>query len=423
LAYNTKDTDKSDKGEYTMQDIQFIPGGVTAAPGFKAAGIHCGIRRNKSKRDLALIVADRLCSAAAVVTTNRVKAAPILLTTKHIENGLAKAILANSGNANACAPGGLEAAQECVNTTAKALGINPEDIIVNSTGVIGQPLPVDTITGAIPELVNALSTDSAPAEEAIMTTDTFSKSAAVKCVIGGKQVIVGGIAKGSGMIHPNMATMLAFITTDCAISPALLKQALQESTNRTYNMISVDGDTSTNDMTAILASGTADNPEITTKNEDYHTFLTALNAINLDLAKKIAKDGEGATKLIICRVTGATDEETAITISKSVIASSLVKSAMFGSDANWGRVLCAMGYSGADFDTTAVNVAFSSAAGRVAVCDQGMGLSFDEDLAKAILTQNEITIEITLLDGQAIAEAYGCDLTYDYVKINGDYRT
>jgi len=405
-----------------MQDIQIIPGGVTAPVGFMAAGIHCGIRRNKSKRDLALIVADRICAAAAVVTTNRVKAAPIHLTIKHLENGYARAILANSGNANACAPGGLEAATQCVEAAGKSLGINPEDIIVNSTGVIGQPLPVDVITAAIPELVGSLSTDSAPAEEAIMTTDTFTKSIAIKCTIGGKPVIIGGIAKGSGMIHPNMATMLAFITTDCAISPTLLKQALQESTNRTYNRISVDGDTSTNDMTAILASGTANNAEITEKGADYNAFLSALNIVNLDLAKKIARDGEGATKLITCSITGAADEETAVVLAKSVISSSLVKSAMFGADANWGRVLCAMGYSGADFNTAA-DVAFSSSAGRVPVCQQGMGLPFDENLAKDILTQSDVAIEITLQDGNASAEAYGCDLTYDYVKINGDYRT
>jgi len=406
-----------------MQDIQFITGGVTAPSGFRAAGVHCGIRRNRSKRDLALIVADCECAAAAVVTTNRVKAAPIHLTAKHLENGRARAILANSGNANACAPGGLEAAKKCVETAAAALGIQPEDIIVNSTGVIGQALPVEAITAAIPSLVEALGTDSGPAEEAIMTTDTFSKSAAAKCTIGGKPVIIGGIAKGSGMIHPNMATMLAFLTTDCAISPTLLKDALQESTNNTYNRISVDGDTSTNDMTAILASGTAGNAEITEKCADYYAFLSALNVVNLDLAKKIARDGEGATKLIICSVSGSKDEETAVTLAMSVISSSLVKAAMFGEDANWGRVLCAMGYSGTDFDTTMVSVAFSSDAGRVAVCEQGMGLPFDENLAKDVLSKSDVTIEIALQDGNAMAEAYGCDLTYDYVKINGDYRT
>ena len=406
-----------------MHDIQFITGGVTAPSGFMAAGIHCGIRRNKTKRDLGLIVADRLCTAAAVVTTNRVKAAPIILTMKHLENGMARAILINSGNANACAPGGLEAAKKCADTAAAALGIKPEDIIVNSTGVIGQPLPTDTITSAIPTLVDALSMDSGPVEEAIMTTDTFVKTIAVRCTIGGKPVVIGGIAKGSGMIHPNMATMLAFLTTDCAISPALLKEALQTSANRTYNRISVDGDTSTNDMTAILASGTAGNTEITDKNADYKVFLAALDAVNLDLAKKIAKDGEGATKLITCRVSGTADEETAVVLAKSVISSSLVKSMVFGADANVGRVLCAMGYSGADFDTTMVDVAFSSDAGRVTVCEKGIGLQFDENLAKAVLTQNEVTIEIILLEGNATAEAYGCDLTYDYVKINGDYRS
>jgi len=406
-----------------MHDIKFITGGVTAPSGFMAAGIHCGIRRNKTKRDLGLIVADRLCAAAAVVTTNKVKAAPIHLSTQHLENGRARAILANSGNANACAPGGLEAAKECVSAVAAALGISPEDIIVNSTGVIGQPLPVDVITSAIPELVSALSTDSTPAEEAIMTTDTFVKSIAVRFMVGGKPVIIGGIAKGSGMIHPNMATMLAFLTTDCAISPALLKKALQTSTNRTYNRISVDGDTSTNDMTAILASGTAGNVEITGKGADYDAFLAALDAVNLDLAKKIARDGEGATKLITCRVSGTQDEETAVVLAKSVITSSLVKSMMFGADANFGRVLCAMGYSGVDFDTGAVDIAFSSDAGRVEVCKQGIGLTFDETLAKAILSKSDVSIEINLHEGSATAEAYGCDLTYDYVKINGDYRS
>ena len=406
-----------------MQNIQFISGGITAAGGFSASGIHCGIRRNKSKRDLALILADRQCAAAVVVTTNHVKAAPIHLTLQHLKDGYARAILVNSGNANACAPGGTEAAKKCVDAAAAELGIKPEDIIVNSTGVIGQPLPVQTITDAVPALVGALSADSCPAEEAIMTTDTFPKSVAVQCIIGGKPVIIGGIAKGSGMIHPNMATMLAFLTTDCAITPALLQEALRDSANRTYNRISVDGDTSTNDMTAILASGTAGNAEITQKGADYDAFLAALNAVNLDLAKKIARDGEGATKLIICNVSGASNEQTAAVLAKSVISSSLVKAAMFGEDANWGRVLCAMGYSGAKFDTTTVDVAFSSDAGCVAVCKQGMGLEFDESLAKAILSQNEVAIEIALHEGNAAAEAYGCDLTYDYVKINGDYRT
>ena len=405
-----------------MPTFEFILGGVTAAPGFKAAGIHCGIRRNKEKKDLALIVADQEC-AAAVYTTNTVKAAPLYLTMENLKNGRARAILANSGNANACAPGGREAARECVAATAAALGLSPTDIIVNSTGVIGQPLPTKTIVSAIPELVAALSLDTQDVAEAIMTTDTFSKTAAVRFTIGGVPITIGGIAKGSGMIHPNMATMLAFLTTDCAISPALLQEALRDSANRTYNRISVDGDTSTNDMTAILASGTAGNPEITKKGADYDIFLAALNALNLHLAKKIAQDGEGATKLITCTVKGTTCEETAATIAKSVISSSLVKSAMFGTDANWGRVLCAMGYSGASFDATKVDVAFSSNEGRVQVCKESIGLDFNEEKAKAVLGPGEVTIEIDLSDGTASAEAYGCDLTYDYVKINGDYRT
>jgi len=406
-----------------MNEIKFITGGITAVRGFKAAGIHAGIRRNRSKRDLALIVADRLCAAAAVCTTNLVKAAPLYLTMEHLKDGRARAILVNSGNANACTPGGMEAAKACVDAAASALGIKPDEIIVNSTGVIGQALPVDVITGAMPELVNALSTDSEPAAEAIMTTDTFAKSFAVQFMIGNKPVVIGGIAKGSGMIHPNMATMLAFLTTDCAICPDLLREALKDSANRTYNRISVDGDTSTNDMTAILASGTTDNAMITEKGADYDAFLAALNAINLKLAKEIARDGEGATKLITCRVSGTVCEETAVVLAKSVITSSLVKSMIFGMDANVGRVLCALGYSGAQFDASAVDVAFSSSAGRVEVVKDGIGLSFDEDLAKAILTPKEVTIEVQLQDGNASAEAYGCDLTYDYVKINGDYRT
>jgi len=406
-----------------MNDITFIKGGVTAAQGFLAAGIHCGIRKNKAKRDLALILADRPCAAAAVYTTNIVKAAPIYLTMEHLKNGQARAILANSGNANACTSGGMEAAKKCVDTIAAALGLKPEDIIVNSTGVIGQPLPVDTIIKAVPELVNSLGASSEPAAEAIMTIDTTSKSVAVQCRISGKTVTIGGIAKGSGMIHPNMATMLAFITTDCAISPSLLQEALQASVNRTYNRISVDGDTSTNDMTAILASGIAGNAQIIEKGIDYNAFLAALDAVNLHLAKEIAKDGEGATKLITCCVKGAVLEEAAAQLAKSVISSSLVKSAMFGADANWGRVLCAMGYSGVRFEPSSVDIAFSSDFGHIEVCKKGQGLVFNEDLAKNILSQSEVTIDINLHEGSAIACAYGCDLTYDYVKINGDYRT
>ncbi|MCL1883489.1 MAG: bifunctional glutamate N-acetyltransferase/amino-acid acetyltransferase ArgJ [Defluviitaleaceae bacterium] len=398
-------------------------GGITAVPGFKVAGVHCGIRKNKTKRDLALIVANKMCSAAAVYTTNKVKAAPIMLTMEHLKDGKARAILCNSGNANACAPNGLASAMEMVNAAAKELKIKPSDIIVNSTGVIGVKLPVDVIVAGIPKLVKSLSRDNVPASEAIMTTDTFVKSWAAQFEISGKTITLGGIAKGSGMIHPNMATMLSFLATDCAISPEMLQKALKASTTISYNRVSVDGDTSTNDMCAILASGTAKNPLIDSEGEDYEIFLAALNAINLKLAKDIARDGEGATKLLICRVNGAATFEDAALLSKSIISSSLVKAAMFGADANWGRELCAMGYSGANFDPARVNVSFSSLMGEIDVCKQSTGLDFDEELAKSILSEKEITIEVNLSDGTHSAEAYGCDLTYDYVRINGDYRT
>jgi len=403
--------------------FEFIHGGVTSVPGFTASGVHCGIRKNKTKRDLALIMADRSCTAAAVYTTNKVKAAPIHLTMENLKNNCAWGIIANSGNANACAPGGMEAAKKMLEAVAAETGLAPEDFVVNSTGVIGVPLPVDVIVDAVPKLVSSLTTDGEPVAEAIMTTDTFPKSAALKVDIGGKTVTIGGIAKGSGMIHPNMATMFAFLTTDCDIAPELLQAALNESVDRTYNRISVDGDTSTNDMTAVLASGTAGNAKINDRNTDFDIFAGALDAINLKLAKAIARDGEGATKLIICEVAGAYSLENAVCMAKSVISSSLVKAAMFGSDANWGRVLCAMGYSGADFNPDKIDVAFSSKAGCVSVCEGSKGLPFDENIVKKILSEEEVTIEITLYDGSGQANAYGCDLTYDYVKINGDYRT
>jgi len=407
--------------------IEFIEaGGVTSVPGFTAAGVHCGIRKNKTKRDLALIMADRLCNAAAVYTTNKVKAAPVLLTMEHLKNGKAQAILCNSGNANACAPGGMEAAKAMVNATAKELSIEATNFIVNSTGVIGVPLPVDAITAAVPKLVKSLSQDNEPVAEAIMTTDTFAKSCTVKFTLGEKDekiITIGGIAKGSGMIHPNMATMLAFLTTDCDISPKMLQKAMQTSATYTYNQISVDGDTSTNDMSAILASGAAGNAIIEDEGESYNLFLAALNAVNLKLAKDIARDGEGATKLLICKVSGAGTERDALMLAKSVISSSLVKAAMFGADANWGRVLCALGYGGAEFGHMQVDVGFSSTAGNLQVCKQSTGLDFDEDFAKAVLSEKEVIISVGLSDGTYSAEAYGCDLTYDYIKINGDYRT
>ena len=413
----------STSATYTSISSGVNPSGVTAVPGFTAAGVHCGIRKNKTKLDLALIMADRECVAAATYTTNKVKAAPIWLTMDHLKNKRARGIIANSGNANCCAPGDMEAAKKTVAALADATGFSSEDFIINSTGVIGQSLPVDAITGAVPDLVKNLSQDVGPAAEAIMTTDTFSKVAAVRCMIGGKEITIGGIAKGSGMIHPNMGTMFAFLTTDCDIDSDMLQRALSASVSTSYNRISVDGDTSTNDMAAILASGSAENPKITDTGPDYNNFLYALDAVNLKLAKDIARDGEGATKLITCRITGAGSVDAGVAIAKSVISSSLVKAAMFGADANWGRVLCAMGYSGTYFDPNNVDVSFSSQAGIIPVCRQSKGLHFDEEAAKNIINQREVTIEITLYEGENKAEAYGCDLTYDYVKINGDYRT
>jgi len=403
--------------------FEFIEGGVTVVPGFTASGVHCGIRKNKTKRDLALIMADRECNAAAVYTTNKVKAAPILLTMENLKNNRARGIIANSGIANACAPGGMDAAKQTLSALAEKTGFMPEDFIINSTGVIGQPLPVDRIIGTLDDLVKNLDKSIEPVSEAIMTTDTFPKTAAVQFKIGNKTVTIGGIAKGSGMIHPNMATMFAFLTTDCNISAPMLQAALSKSVDCTYNRISVDGDTSTNDMTAILASGGAGNTEISDTGADFNTFVTALDALNLKLAKDIARDGEGATKLITCRVEGAVSLESAVTLAKGVISSSLVKAAMFGEDANVGRVLCAMGYSGADFDPTKVDMTLSSRTGSLEVCRQSVGLPFDEDKARTILSQDEVTIEVNLQEGDHNACAYGCDLTYDYVKINGDYRS
>ncbi|MBE6821657.1 bifunctional glutamate N-acetyltransferase/amino-acid acetyltransferase ArgJ [Caproiciproducens sp. LBM24188] len=404
--------------------MKYIEGGVTAAKGFSASGIYCGIRKNKSKPDLALIYSDVVCSAAAVYTQNLVKGAPILVTKRNLENGTAKAVICNSGNANTCNADGEQKAWAMCQLTAKELGIAPQNVIVASTGVIGQVLPLEPIQNALPALVKALSpTGSADAAKAIMTTDTELKNLSVELEIGGKPVRIGGIAKGSGMIHPNMATMLCFLTTDAAVSPAVLNCALHEAVRDSFNMISVDGDTSTNDMTCILASGLAGNPEIKEGTPEYAAFTAALKELCTALARKIAKDGEGATKLLVCRVTGAKSDTDARLTAKGVICSSLFKAAMFGADANWGRVLCAIGYSGADTDITKVDVSFASSAGRIDVCKNGAGLDFDEDTAKQILSQEEINVEITLHDGTFSAEAFGCDLTYDYVKINGDYRT
>ncbi len=404
--------------------MKMIEGGVTAAQGFVAGGIHCGVRKNKSKPDLAMIYSEAPCAAAAVYTQNLVKGAPILVTQKNIADGAAKAVICNSGNANTCNADGEEKAQAMCDLTAQALGIAPQDVVVASTGVIGQVLPIEPIQAGIPELVKALSADgSHAAATAIMTTDTIAKEAAAEVEIGGKTVKVGGISKGSGMIHPNMATMLCFVTTDCAISPAMLDKAIHQVTEKTFNMISVDGDTSTNDTFAILANGAAGNPEITAPGPDYDAFAEALEAVCRQLSKLMAGDGEGATKLLICRVDGAADLSMARTVSKSVICSTLFKAAMFGADANWGRVLCAIGYSGAAVDVNKIDVSFRSAKGQVDVCQNGAGIPFSEEKASRVLSEHEIEILVHLHLGEASAEAYGCDLTYDYVKINGDYRT
>ncbi len=407
-----------------MSDIKFISGGVTAPEGFTANGIHCGIRKNKSKRDLALIFSDTVCDAAAVYTQNLVKGAPIAVTRANLGDGKARAVICNSGIANTCNADGVEKAQAMCEVTSSALHIGVTDVIVASTGVIGQPLPIEPIASGMEELVKGLSRDgSTDAAEAIMTTDTRKKEYAVEFQLGGKTCRIGAIAKGSGMIHPNMATMLSFITTDAAIASNMLDKALHEVVDVTYNMISIDGDTSTNDMVSIMASGRAGNVSIKEENEDYRIFVDALCTLCRTMAREIARDGEGATHLMECRVTGAKTEQIARRVAKAVICSSLVKAAIFGADANWGRVLCAMGYSGADIDVNRADVAFVSGAGSITVCKDGAGVAFSEEKAKKILLEEEVLIDITLYEGNGEALAYGCDLTYDYVKINGDYRT
>jgi len=401
-----------------------IEGGICAAKGFTANGIHCGIRKNHSKKDLSLIFSCVPASAAAVYTTNLVKGAPLTVTKKHIANGIAQAVICNSGNANTCNANGIEIAEMMSDLCAKQLGIKAEDVVVASTGVIGQPLSIDPIAAGLSALAAGLSENgSAAAAEGIMTTDTVMKEVAVEFSVGGKVCHIGGIAKGSGMIHPNMATMLVFITTDCAIAPDMLQKALSGDIANTFNMISVDGDTSTNDMVVVLANGLAGNESITSEGEDFAVFMKALNTVTIDLCRKLAGDGEGATKLLECRVSGAADLATAKTVAKSVICSSLLKSAMFGADANWGRVLCAIGYSGAQLDVNKVDVSFKSTAGEILVCKDGAGVEFSEETAKTILLEKEIEILVGLNDGAVSATAWGCDLTYDYVKINGDYRT
>ena len=405
--------------------MEFIEGGVTAAKGFSASGIHCGIRKNKTKPDLALILSDRECAAAGVYTRNLVKGAPITVTKRNIADGRARAIICNSGIANTCAPDGIEKAEAMCRVAASALGLEPEDMVVASTGVIGPSLPIEPIADGMDELIASLKEDgSLAAATAIMTTDTVPKEAAVQFTVGGKTAYIGGISKGSGMIHPNMATMLCFVTTDCAISPLLLQKAVKTAADATFNMISVDGDTSTNDTFLVLANGAAGNPEITAEDEDYAAFVEALEAVGRKLAMMMAKDGEGASRLIVYRVEGAPDLETARTVARSVSSSTLVKAAFFGADANaGGRAMCAVGYSGAQVDVEKIDIAFKSAKGRVEVVKSGMGVEFSEELALEVLKEPEIETLIDLHMGDVSAEAYGCDLTYDYVKINGDYRT
>lgn len=404
--------------------MEYINGGVCAPEGFKASGIHCGIRKNKTKRDLALIVSEKKASAAAIYTLNLVKGAPIYVTKSNIADGTAQAMICNSGNANTCNADGIEIAEKMCELVNESTGIDKKDVIVASTGVIGQPLDITPIKNGMSELVANLGDDnSKDAAEAIMTTDTALKEFAVSFEIEGKICKMGGIAKGSGMIHPNMATMLVFITTDAAISPEMLHKALYSDAQKSFNMISIDGDTSTNDMVSVMANGMAGNNEITEENEQFDIFCKALSMITEKLCRAIAKDGEGATKLVECFVTGGKDWPTAKTVAKSVICSSLFKAAMFGADANWGRVLCAIGYSGADVDVTKIDVSFTSSKGTVVVCKNGAGVEFSEETAKEVLLQDEIKVNVDLNDGDADAVARGCDLTYDYVKINGDYRT
>ncbi len=406
-----------------MDTLKIIDGGVCAPTGYTANGIHCGIRKNKAKKDLALIYSEKRANTVAVYTTNLVKGAPLLVTKEHLKDGYAQAIICNSGNANTCNADGIEVAERMSSLIADELKVSASDIVVASTGVIGQKLDIAPIAKGIPSLVSGLGDYSLKAVEGIMTTDTLPKQIAVEFSIGDTVCKIGGMAKGSGMIHPNMATMLVFITTDCKISSAMLQKALSTDVQNTFNMLSVDGDTSTNDMVVVMANGMANNAEIVDEGEAYQAFLTALNTINVYLSKQIVGDGEGATKMLECIVSGAKTLETAKTVAKSVVCSSLLKAAMFGADANWGRVLCAIGYSGADVDVSKVGVSFRSAKGEIEVCKAGAGVDFSEAKAKKILLEKEIDILVSLGDGAYSATAWGCDLTYDYVKINGDYRT
>lgn len=404
--------------------MKWIEGGVCAPLGFRAAGIHCGVRKNKSKKDLSLIYSECVGPAASTYTQNKVKGAPIKITKQHLSNHMAQAVLCNSGNANTCNANGEEIANAMCALLAKYSDIKEEDIIIASTGVIGQPLSLEPFVAHMEQLVNTLDDHgSAMACEGIMTTDTKKKEVAVSFSLQGVTCKIGGIAKGSGMIHPNMATMLAFVTSDVAIDPILLDECVRGVVNDTFNMVSVDGDTSTNDMLSVLTNGMANNVCIKEKNEEYYIFKQALFEVCKALSKKIAEDGEGASKLLTCNVSNARNEMSAKAVAKSVITSSLFKAAMFGHDANWGRILCAIGYSEGDFDVDEISVKLTSDAGSILVCEHGRGVPFSEEKALTILQKAEIIIEIDLHQGNVSAEAWGCDLTYEYVKINGDYRT
>ena len=403
--------------------IQQIAGGVCAPKGFRANGVHCGIRKNKVKKDLALIVADKRCATACAYTRNLVKGAPILVTKKNVEDGYAQAVIVNSGNANTCNANGVEIAEAMCALVERYTGIPKGDVVVASTGVIGQQLSIDPIASGMEELTKGLGDNSTAAAEAIMTTDTVKKEIAFTFTLGGVPCTIGAIAKGVGMICPNMATLLMFVTTDAAISPAMLQKAVSADVKTSLNMLSVDADTSTNDTLCVMASGLAGNREIVSDGADLRAFRRALHTVTSALCRMLAADGEGATKLIECRVRGAKSQKDANLAAKSVIGSNLVKAAMFGADANWGRVLCALGYSGADLNVDAIDVAFSSAAGSIVVCKDGRGIGFSEEDAKRILSEKEIVIDVSAGGGRYKATAWGCDLTYDYVKINGDYRT
>ncbi len=410
-----------------FEGYKYIDGGVCAASGFRASGVYAGIKENPTKKnDLALISSDTLCNAAAVYTQNKVKGAPITVTKNNLAatGGKAKAVIANSKNANTCNADGEQKAIKMCELTATALNCKPEEVIVASTGVIGQILPIEPIEKAMPSLVLGLCrSNNDAAATAIMTTDTFPKQVAVEFKVGESTCHLGGMAKGSGMIHPNMATTLNFITTDCAVSTDMLQKALSEVVDVTYNCLSIDGDQSTNDMVALMSSGLAGNKEISSDNEDFKAFKKALYIVMMNLTRMLAKDGEGATKLIECTVSGAADNKTAKTIAKSVICSSLFKAAVFGEDANWGRILCAVGYADAEFDINKVDVSIGSDYAMIDVCKNGAGIEFSEELAAKALESDEILVKVSVGDGEGKATAWGCDLTYDYVKINGDYRT